>query len=88
MIRVVLDTNILISGGIEHHSGGNNLGCPTSRAFREVGRDAADTGGFFSASHLESARRHRADTITSLVCCHVEQAGALLRCRRFAFHHL
>jgi hypothetical protein len=42
----------------------------------------------FSSSQPHSAPRHRADALTPLCYCHVEQAGTSLRCRRLSFHHL
>src|ERR1035438_4216339 len=63
-------------------------GCPTSRAFREVGRHTADTDGS-SFRHNWTVRHVIAQTVlTPLVFSHVEQAEALLRRRRLTFHHL
>src|SRR5258708_21435780 len=65
-----------------------NRGCPTSRVFREVGRRTADTHRFPFPSPLDSLLRHRAGTIASQFCSHVEQAEAPLRRRGLTFPYL
>jgi len=47
-------------------------GCPTSRAFREVGHRAADTGGWALSSHPLRARHHFRRIVPHLLYSYVE----------------